>query len=245
MKITAIIIEDEIDAQELLTSIIKHYCPNIKLLGIASNNIDAVNLIKSLQPDLLFLDINLGKSCGFTVLDNFLIRPFKVIITTAYQEYAIQAFKYNAVDYILKPYAPSTVKLAVERVSEMKEKDFDFKNLEIFLNTATKPAKISFPTHDGVQIFKVDEIIRIEADRAYCCIYIEGGEQKIISKSLKEVEALLPDYFFRSHAAHLLNLDKLVKYAKEDGGYALMNDGSKIPIARRRKVDFLNLIHTV
>jgi len=239
MKIPAIIIEDELDAQQLLANILNDYCPDIQVLGIAEDIESAVKLIQTVQPRLVFLDVNLKNDCGFGVLDQFLIRPFKVIITTAFEEHALKAFQYEAVDYILKPYAPSQVIKAIEKIRKLNGKADVFEKLESLIYNSKQT--ISLPTNEGIDIIRIDTIVRIEADRA-CCLFLVGGVRKMISKALKEIQDLLPDYFFRSHTSHLINLEKLIKYAKEDGGYALMCDDSKIPIARRRKVEFLEKI---
>jgi two-component system LytT family response regulator len=242
MGIPAIVIEDESDAQQLLASILRDYCPDIQLLGIAADVESAVNLIQELQPELIFLDVNLKNECGFELLDKFLFKPFKVIITTAFEEYALKAFEYEAIDYILKPYSPLQVSKSVNRIKKIKSKEGVFKNLESLIHKSNKVLTISLPTNDGINIFKVKDIVRVEADRAYCMIFLENGVRRMISKALKEIEEILPEYFYRTHTSHLINLEKLQKFAKEDGGYALMSDGSKIPIARRRKVDFLEKI---
>lgn len=242
MKIPAIIIEDELNAQAILTSIVNDYCPNVQIKGAASDVEGAIQLIKTIQPKLVFLDINLGEESGFSVLDQFLLRPFKVIITSAYQEHALEAFKYGAKDYLLKPYSPIQVAAAVERISKIQERDTAFLKLESLIRQSMSNRKISLPTNDGIDIFKVDEIIRVEADRAYCNVCLVGGVRKMISKALKEIQVVLPSQFYRVHSSHLINLNKLDKYTKDDGGYAMLCDGSKVPIARRRKVEFLDLI---
>lgn len=239
-----IIIEDELDAQVLLANLLREFCPDVHLLGVASGVESGVELIKSTNPDLIFLDINLGNECGFRVLDQFLLKPFKVIITTAFEKYALEAFKYQAVDYLLKPYSPLQVSQAIERVSKLEEGTKAYTRLKSLISRPKPMSKISLPSNDGIHIFNVNEIIRAEADRAYCILYFDNDTKTIISKSLKEIENLLPHNFFRSHTSHLINMDKLLKYAKEDGGYALMSDGSKIPIARRRRVEFLDLIQS-
>ena len=244
MRISAVIIEDELDAQTLLANILKDYCPDIDLLGIASDIESGVDLIKSNSPQLVFLDINLGQECGFRILDQFLLRPFKILVTTAFEKHALKAFEYEVVDYLLKPYSPLQVRTSIDRVKKLSENKDVYTKIEALLVDSRQTAKISLPTQDGINIFKVNEIVRVEAERAYCCLHLDGGQRIIISKALKEVQDLLTTQFFRSHTSHLINIEKLVKYAKEDGGYALMSDGSKIPIARRRKVEFLELIQS-
>jgi len=240
---TAIIIEDELDAQELLSVILKEYCPSIQLTGIAANITEGVQLIESLQPDLVFLDINLGDFTGFQLLDKLENRSFKLVVTTAYEEFAIQAFQYEAIDYVLKPYTPKSIIAAVGRVSKSIQSHHLYNKLDAIVNRNTNIPKINLPTADGIILINTEEIIYVIADRAYCQIHLTNGQKKMASKSLKEIEDVLPkSLFFRSHASHLINLNQVEKYSKEDGGFAVMSDQTQVPIARRRKNEFLELI---
>lgn len=240
---TAIIIEDELDAQELLSVILKEYCPSIQLTGIAANITEGVQLIESVEPDLVFLDINLGDFTGFQLLDKLENRSFKIIITTAYENFALQAFKYEAIDYVLKPYTPQNIVAAVGRFSKSIQSHHLYDKLDAIINRNINVSKINLPTSDGIILINTEEIIYVMADRAYCLIHLTNGQKKIVSKSLKEIEDVLPDYlFFRSHASHLINLNQVEKYSKEDGGFAVMSDQTQVPIARRRKNEFLELI---
>lgn len=237
---TAIIIEDELDAQHLLSKIIDDYCPDINVSGSASNVQDGINLIESLDPDIVFLDIQLGDRTGFQLLDSLSNKSFKLIITTAYQEFALKAFKYEAIDYVLKPYSPKSILLAISKVQKQTIDNEVYKRLESLLSEQKKSSKISLPTTEGYTMVCTEDIVHVAADRSYSHVYLASKKKLMISRSLKEIEALLPSStFFRLHTSHLINLDHLDMYNKEDGGYAVMTDGSQVPVARRRKTEFL------
>lgn len=241
---TALIIEDEADAQQLLSKIIEEYCLDVTVAGGAANIQDGKNLIESLKPDIVFLDIQLGDKTGFQLLDSLVSYPFKLIITTAYQEFALKAFKYEAIDYVLKPYSPKSIMTALEKVKRQSVDSEVFKRLESLLSAQNKKTKVSLPTSDGYVMVSPDEIVHVSADRAYSQVFLSSDKKKLfISKPLKELETLLPsESFFRLHTSHLINLDKVDKYNKEDGGYVLMTNGSQVPVARRRKTAFLDLL---
>jgi len=223
---------------------ITEFCSNISVVGIASNITEGVQLIEQHQPDILFLDIQIGQSSGFELLDKLKHRSFKLIITTAYKDFALKAFQYQAIDYVLKPYSPKNIKAAVSRVLLMNQDAALFDKLKGLI-APNFNSKISFPTSEGIILINVDEIVHVEADRSYCIIYLNNTEKKIVSKSLKDIEAILPNQkFYRLHASHLINLDKLKRYDKEDGGSAVMSNEKHIPIARRRKNEFLELINS-
>lgn len=237
---TAIIIEDELDAQHLLSKIIDEYCPDINVSGCASNVQDGISLIESLDPDIVFLDIQLGERTGFQLLDSLSNKSFKLIITTAYQEFALKAFKYEAIDYVLKPYSPKSILLAISKVQKQTIDNEVYKRLESLLSEQKKSSKISLPTTEGYTMVCTEDIVHVAADRSYSHVHLASKKKLMISRSLKEIEALLPSsIFFRLHTSHLINLDHLDMYNKEDGGYAVMTDGSQVPVARRRKTEFL------
>lgn len=245
MRVSAIIVEDEKDALRLLSNILKDNCPNVDIIANANTKEQAVELINKLDPQLVFLDIHLGNENAFSIFEQLKSINFKLIVTTAYEEFALEAFKFEALDYLLKPYAPSEVKKAVDRVLKLKNEDHSkFDKLETLLQRSLSSGKVSLPCADGINLFNAKDIIRLEADRTYCMIHLSNGSKKILSKSLKEIAELLPKYFYRIHTSHLINLEKLKRYVKEDGGYAEMEDGSNIPIARRRKMEFVNLLQS-
>ena len=239
----ALIIEDEKDAQNLLSKLINEYCVDVELVGIASNIKDGQILIEKEHPDILFLDIQLGHENGFDLLDILKNRPFKIVFTTAFEQYALKAFKYDATDYLLKPYSPKDVIAAVEKVKKRQYDETMYNRLEYLVKNGLDGNKqrISINTKEGVSYFEVDDISHVEADRSYCFIYTSDGQKTLVSKPLKEFESILPmDKFFRTHTSHLVNKKYVEKYVNEDGGYALLQGGIQVPVSRRRKVDFLS-----
>jgi len=238
----AIIIEDELDAQVLLQKIIEEYCPDVELLGTANNLQSGKELIESTQPDIIFLDIQLGCETGFQLLEMVDHKTFKLIITTAFQDFALKAFKYEAIDYVLKPYSPKSILAALNKVKKQTIDNSEvYKKLEALLISQTSPTKISLPTSEGYIMVCPDDIVHVAADRSYSQVYLASKKKLLISKPLKEIEAVLPAHsFFRLHSSHLINMNRLEMYNKEDGGYALMTNGTQVPIARRRKSEFIN-----
>jgi len=245
MNLNTLIVENEHNAQVLITSLLNEYCSNINLLGVASSKTEAVEMINHQEPDLVFLDVELGDGTGFEVLDNITYKDSKLVFTTAYDHYAIKAFKYEALDYVLKPYSPKDIIGAVQRANKVKSGEQVFDKINDMLkesNSKTKK-KISINTSDGVSIVDIDDIIRVEADNSYSHIHLTGKKRLIVSKSLKEVEKQLPiPQFFRVHMSHLVNIKQIKKYTRRDGGHAIGSDGSSIPISRRKRQEFLNAI---
>ena len=239
----AVIIEDELDAQNLLSNILEKYCSNMQVVGIASDIHEGIQMINSIKPDLVFLDIQLGEQTGFQLLDQLDNPSFQLVITTAYQDFAVKAFEYEAIDYVLKPYTPKTITSAVERVMKRTSTHSIYQKLETLFQEKKGVSKINLPTTDGIILINSEDIVRVEADRSYSCIYLINGQKEIVSKPLKEIQEQLSSHlFYRLHSSHLINLQQLEKYSNEDGGYAFMSDQSQIPIARRRKNEFLDRI---
>lgn len=189
------------------------------------------------------MDIQIIGGTGFDILDNFEEINFDIIFTTAYEEYALKAFDYEAIQYLLKPYSPKNV---IDAVNRLKKKKSDLKLIRKILQSSNKEKlsnRLTIHSNEGIEFIDIDRIIRLEADRSYCSIYMEEGQKLTVSKPLRILEEELTLYtFFRSHESHLINLKKLKKYVNEDGGYLLMTDDSVVPLARRRKAEILKLL---
>lgn len=244
INMRTIIIEDEEDAQSLLQKIINEYCSEVDIIGHAKDVKSAISLIQESKPDFILLDIQITGGTGFEVLDSFTDINFDIIFTTAYEEYALKAFDYEAIHYLLKPYSPKTV---IEAINRIKKKKSDIKLIRQLINQFSGTKKLSnrlaIHSNEGIEFVEIDRIIRLEADRSYCSIYIEEGQKLTVSKPLRTLsEELAPYQFFRSHESHLINLKKLKKYINEDGGYLLMMDDSVVPLARRRKAEILKIL---
>jgi two-component system, LytTR family, response regulator len=243
-KLITIIIDDESDAVNFISSIIGEYCPGLEVAGKAYNVKEGVKLIKDIKPELVFLDVEMPNGTGFDLLTHFPEKDFDVVFITAFNHYAIKAIKFSAVDYILKPINISEFIEAVNRVIQKRTTNASFanENLEALLENlrTANPTRLVIPTSDGREYLNPNNIIRIEADRSYCWFFITDKRKILVSKHLKEFQDLLNDRnFFRPHNSHLINLDFVKKYVRHDGGYIEMNDGAQIPISRNRKDLFL------
>lgn len=243
-KLSTIIIDDESDAVDFISSIIAEYCTGLEVIGKAHNVTTGVEIINDLKPDLVFLDVEMPNGTGFDLLTHFPEKKFDVVFITAFNHYAIKAIKFSAVDYILKPINITEFIEAVDRVIQKRRTNSiaGKENFEALLENIRSghPTRLVIPTSDGREYLNPNEIIRIEADRSYSWFFINGKRKILVSKHLKEFQELLSDRnFFRPHNSHLINLDFVKKYVRIDGGYIEMNDGSQVPVSRNRKDLFL------
>jgi two-component system LytT family response regulator len=243
-KLITAIIDDEPDAVDFISSIITEYCPDLEVSGKAYNVRDGVSLINEIKPELVFLDVEMPNGTGFDLLSHFPKKNFDVVFITAFNHYAIQAIKFSAVDYILKPINITEFIEAVNKVVSKRSSNSSVanENFEILLeNLRTSfPTRLVIPTSDGREYLNPKDIIRIEADRSYSWFFITDKRKILVSKHLKEFQDLLNDRnFFRPHNSHLINLEFVKKFVRQDGGYIVMTDGSQIPVSRNRKDLFL------
>jgi two-component system, LytTR family, response regulator len=238
-----VIIDDEPDAVKFIQGIIGEYCPSLRVAGTANSARDGVSVITQAQPDLVFLDVQMPHGSGFDLLSSFPQKSFDVIFITAFNHYAIQAIKFSAVDYILKPVNISELIDAVSKV-EQKRASSEYRNLDyshLLENlSAPVPSKLAIPTSDGIEYLNTADIIRIEADRSYSWFYLTEKRKYLVSRNLKEYQELLQDMsFFRPHNSHLINMHFVKKFIRHEGGYIEMTDGSNVPISRGKKDLFL------
>ncbi len=237
----AVIIDDEKDAIDGLEIMLQGSCPDIILAGHATSAAAGIELIRRQQPDLVFLDIEMPHGNGFKVLEAIPGKQLQVIFVTAYDQYAIQAIKFNACDYLLKPANPEEVALAVDRARE-NIRSTQFTNYQRLLEQmrSRKLDKIALPTSHGFLYVNTEDIIRIEADKSYSTIYIAQRKPVIVSQIIKFYEELLSDKgFFRIHKKHLINMKHVDQFFRTDGAYVVMSDQTKVEISRRNKDAFL------
>ena len=246
--IRAIIVEDEKNSQELLKDLIEQYCEGVEVVAIAGSVASALRAIEDHKPDLVFQDIELPDGDGFQVLEQASPLDFDVICTTAYDQYAMRAFKFAATDYLLKPVDIEELAAAVKRVvdkhSEGNPTPPDHNNLSALLqnirNIQQPFRRIVLPTSNGFTVVDPKDIIRCESDRNYTFIFLNDGRKILVSRTIKEYDEMLEDYnFFRIHQSHLINLHYLKNYTRGRGGYVELTNGTTLDVSARRKSEFL------
>lgn len=231
-----LIIDDEIKAAKMLEIELKQLFPEVEVLAIFQDPEEGINAINTLQPDLLFLDIEMPKKSGFDVLKEAQFKNMQVVFATAYSEYALQAIKANALDYILKPIDTEELKNAVQKVKE-KIADQQFNQFQFLLDKLEDKEKtlIKIPSGDQILFFKPDQIIYCKAESNYTSI-ITTQQNILVSKTLKYMEQILPDeIFIRIHQSFIVNKKHIVAYSRLDGGYVSLSNGDIAKVAKNKK----------
>jgi two-component system LytT family response regulator len=242
--IKTVIIEDEQKSRDMLAAIIQKNCPELEVTGLARDVKEGVELIKTQKPDLVFLDISMPDGSGFDLLEQVAGSKFELIFATASDQHAIRAIKYSACDYLLKPIDIDELKSAVSKVVKKKNAIPNMENLQFLIQHLKRSdenfQKITLPTGNAYEIVNVKDIIRCEADGSYTTFFLSDKRKLMVSAGLKHYEELLPESdFIRVHHHHLINMNHVLRFLKEDGGYAVMTDGTKIEISRRKKEAFM------
>ena len=244
----AVIIEDEERSTIVLQNLLETYCPDVEVVGNATSVQDGIKTVNALQPDILFLDVQIVGGTGFDILEKLNNTTVSIIFTTAYDHYALKAFKFSAIDYLLKPIDIDELKIAVKKVTapnQQAEDEFKIKNLLSNIKNPSEDPVLLVSTLEAVEFVRIREIIRCEAQGAYTQLILKDTKSVMVSKVIKEFEFLLQEYgFYRVHQSHLINLREVRKYIKSEN-YLLMRDGAQIQLARSRKDDFFNVLHKV
>ncbi len=245
--IRCIVIDDEKQSRNALISELDSYKDRIKIIAEADSVATAIEAINDFRPDLIFLDIHLGDGMGFNVLEKMTWHKCKVVFVTAYNEYAIKAFRFNAIDYILKPVSHEEISRVVERVVHIEPMEENILNKNFLANyKSSAPKRIAISNSDGVHLVELDEVVRCEADGNYTKIYTTKEEVILTSKTLKEYDTMLSDFNFeRVHNSHLVNMRHIKKYLNKDSGYLQMTDGSQIPVSQRKKSYVLSILDKI
>lgn len=237
--IKAVIIDDEPYASQALATLLKRHCPDVQVEVLCNNAKDAVKLIKQLQPQLVFLDIEMPYLNGFEVLEMLAPVSFECIFTTSYDQYAIKAIRFSALDYLLKPIDPEELKAAVQKVGAKNNTSLQ-QQMELLLARfhPQQPVvnRIALPAMDGLQIIPVDTILYCQSSSNYTILTLKENQKLVVSRTLKEIEEMLDEYYFlRVHHSCLVNLNEVKKYSKGEGGSLLMSDGAEVDVSRSRK----------
>ncbi len=241
--INVVIIEDEENSREILSGMLASHA-NINSLASCSNNKEAKSAIERFHPDLVISDVELGDETIFTMLQELDEINFEILFTTGYDKYAIQAIKFAALDYLVKPFSETDLAMAIGRFQQRQHKkqpsqQFDalFHNLKLVRNELKK---ITLPTSTGLTVVPVKDIIYCEGDANYTHFFLTSGGKMLVVKTLKEYEELLADCgFFRVHKSHLINMHHVKSYARGEGGSVIMSDGAVLDVSRRKKDEFL------
>lgn len=246
--IKAIIVDDEKGSLESLAFEIKEYCPEVEIVALCQDPQEGVKKIRLLKPDLVFLDIEMPGMNGFELLQQFSEIPFNVIFVTAYDQFAIRAFDFNAVDYVLKPVRKPKLISAVQKVVDRHQSKFDTTGLDALIQNIRVQShggleNIALPTHDGFTMVHINDITYLNAESNYTWVHLVQQKKYLVTKTLKDLEDMLhfPQYF-RSHKSHLVNLNHVDRYVRGQGGYLVMKDHTQIPVARAQKMELLRIL---
>lgn len=241
MKLTAIIVEDEETSRDILKNYLKKYCPNVSVLGEASNVDEALELINKYNLDLVFLDVEMPYGNAFDLLDKVENINFETVFVTAYNHYAMEALNAHASYYLMKPISIDELIKAVDYVSEIKTKENALQNQVLIPKNNGVNGKITIPQQDGFEVLNTTDILYCKADDNYTEIYLNTNKKKVVSKTLKYFEdALNGANFARVHKSYLVNVNEVVKYVKGKGGSVVLSNGKEVMVSASKKSELLS-----
>ena len=244
--IRCILVDDEPKALEMMEWLLKTYCPEVQILAMCHSAEEGIEAINKHHPDVVFLDIEMPRMNGFDMLEQFDRLTFDVVFCTAYDQFAIRAFKYSALNYLLKPVDPDDLKATIDRISERKaiptREQFELLLQHIHQPSRQTPQRIALTTGDGMIFVPTSDIIYCEAESNYTKVVLTSGKKIVVSKVLKDIDEALngPD-FCRVHSSFLINVNRIKKYVRGDGGYLIMDDDTNVSISRNRRQEFMEL----
>lgn len=247
MSLRVLIVDDEADARENLQLMLTEYCPEVEVVGQAGSAAEARTRIEELQPNALFLDIKMPGEDGFSLLASIAELDLPVVFTTAYDEYALKAFKQNALDYLEKPIDHEELERAVRKLERATTLLGSPSAIAALMKDPASPlsSRLAVPGRDGLVLLKHDDILYLEANDSYTTIHLKDGKRSVSSKHIRVFEHNLdPKTFFRVHKSFVINLAHLKGFNRAEGNMAQLDNGTLIPVSRRRLPDFLGLINT-
>jgi len=246
-ELTAILIDDEKNSRNALHQKLMDNCPGISIVAECENGEQGITAIEKQKPDIVFLDVEMPRMNGFTMLQKLKQRNFELIFTTAYDQYAIQAIRFSALDYLVKPIEIKALKEAVDKVHERRHSEIPNQRIETLLynlvNEKHQSNRIAIPSQDAIQFVQLEDIVYLEAESNYTSIHLHDTARIFVAKTLKEFEDLLaPAHFFRIHHSYIINTNHMRKYLKGDGGQVLMSNGVTLDVSRRKKEEFIRML---
>jgi len=237
-QINTVLVDDEKSSLIILEKLLAKCCPHINIIATAQSVSEGISVINEHNPDLVFLDINMPDGDGFEILEKVDKRTFEVIFTTAFDKYAIKAFEFAALHYLLKPINSVDLKEAIDRFQETRSEDISEK-INV-LNTNQSLERMILPSSNGLSIIELNDIIRCESSNNYTTFYLKNNEKILVSKSINLYEKILSEtHFCRVHNQHIVNLKYIKKYVKGRGGYVVMTNDSHVDVSEGRKKDFM------
>ena len=241
----AVLIDDDQSNLSALTEKLVRHCPQVEIIAKCENAQDGINVIENRKPDIVFLDIEMPVMNGFVMLQHLTYKNFELVFVTAYDHYAIQAIRYSALDYLVKPIEIQELKTAVLKADANRNNRSSHLQLELLLEQLHKkqPQRITIPTTDGLRFINIGDIIYMEASNNYTNIYLTANQKFLVSRTLKDFEEMLPsETFLRIHHATIINKNHVETYIRGDGGQVVMRNGNVLDVSKRKKSDFLNAI---
>lgn len=237
--LNAIIVDDEPYCCEVLSMLLEKYCQEVNIATVCNSGNEALQAIHEHLPDLVFLDVEMPKMNGFEMLEQLKAINFDLIFTTSFDQYALKAIRFSAIDYLLKPIDREELQRAVKKVIQLSQKPL-VHQLDLLFQKVNNPSavinKIALPTMEGLQMIPIDSIISCESESNYTVLALKNKQKIVVSRTLKDIEEMLEDHSFaRVHHSHLINLNEINKYVKGEGGYLVMTDGSTIDVSRSKK----------
>jgi two-component system LytT family response regulator len=238
--IKSIIVDDEVHCLDLMAMMLNDYCPGVQIMEQCISAKNALTAIEKYKPDLVFLDIQMPVMNGFEMLETFEEIPFSVIFTTSFDQYAIKAIRFSALDFLLKPIDPKELVAAIHKIESQNYRPgfAQFRMLRDQIQQKENSfSRIALPTAEGFELVAAADIIRCEADDNYTCLYLKDKSKLIVCRTLKDIEDQLQDFhaFVRVHNSYLVNLNEVTKYIRGEGGYLVMSDNSTVSVSRTRK----------
>ena len=245
--LTSIIIDDETNSRKALRKKLSDHCTEVNIIAECENGEDGIKTIEEKKPDIVFLDVEMPRMNGFTMLQQLKNRDFELIFITAYDHYAIKAIKFSALDYLVKPVEVDDLKIAVQKAAQKRTQASGNDRLELLvqnlLNEKKEHHRIAIPSLQGLQFITISDIIYLEAQSNYTTIILNDSYKLTVSKTLKDFEELLPtSVFIRIHHSYIINRNAVEKYFKGEGGQVLMKNGVILDVARRKKDEFMKAI---
>jgi len=245
--LTAIIIDDERRSRNTLRQKLALHCADVQIIGECESGDEGIKGIEEKKPEIVFLDVEMPRMNGFTMLQQLHNRNFDLIFVTAYDHYAIQAIKYSALDYLVKPIEVPELQKAIERVKEKRQQKTRNERLEVLLDNLDKKElerfRIAVPTAGGLEFLRIEHIIYLEAHDNYTHIFLDDKRKYIVSRTMKDFEEILsPETFLRIHNSHIINKNFAEKYIRGEGGQVVLSNGIVLDIAKRKKTEFLKAI---